>query len=234
MPGEEYLFQIESEVPGFGGMYYDDAGDLVIFLKDLRVSRPAAAAVRRYLPGPGKRGRREGPPAAIRFRQAEYSFVELNGYWHRINQVIFRIPGVRSTDVDDERNRVVVGVRTEAVAQEVGRALAATRIPERSVEVQTIEPCTSTDPNCPPPGAGEPEPFVGEELPPAPELPADDTASAGDGSVAPDTPRRRSLEAKSPGRAAGPLRAAVHSGSQLSPGLAQHPLLRARTSVSIS
>jgi hypothetical protein len=189
MPGEEYLFQIESEVPGFGGMYYDDDGDLIILLKDLRLSGQATGAVRRHLPGPGKRGRREGPPAAIRFRQAEYSFVELNGYWHRINQVIFRIPGVRSTDVDDERNRVVVGVRRSAAAQEVRRALAATSIPEGSVEVHTIEPCTSTDPNCPPPGTGEPGPFEGEELPPAPELPADDTTGTAGGFVrTPGTP----------------------------------------------
>lgn len=192
MPGEEYLFQIEAEVPGFGGMYYDDEGDLVIFLKDLRLSRQAAAAVRRHLPGPGKRGRREGPPAAIRFRQAEYSFVELNGYWQSLNQVISRIPGVRSTDVDDERNRVVVGVRRAAAAQEIRRALAATSIPEGSVKVQTIEPCTGVDPNCPPPGTGEPGPFEGEELPPAPELPADDTAGAAEASLrTPGTPAVR-------------------------------------------
>jgi hypothetical protein len=234
MPGEEYLFQIGAEVPGFGGMYYDDDGDLVILLKDLRLSRQAAAAVRRHLPGPGKRGRQEGPPAEIRFRQAEYSFVELNGYWQRINQVVVEIPGVVSTDVDEVSNRVVVGVRRAAVAQEVRRALTALPIPEGSVQVQTIEPCTSNDPNCPPTGAEEPEPFEGEELPPAPELPADDTAGTADGSVAPDAPRTRSPEAELPGRAQRPTQAIVHSHSPLSPGLAQHPLLRARTSVSIS
>jgi len=192
MPGEEYLFQIEAEVPGFGGMYYDDGGDLVILLKDLRLSGQATAAVRRHLPGPGKRGRQEGPPVAIRFRQAEYSFVELNGYWQRINQVVFEIPGVVSTDVDDERNRVVVGVRRAAAAQEVRRALAAASIPGGPVEVQTIEPCTGTDPSCPPPGTAEPEPFVGVELPPAPELHVDDTTGTAGGSVGtPGTPAIR-------------------------------------------
>ncbi len=234
MPGEEYLYQIESEVPGFGGMYYDDGGDLVILLKDMRLSGQAAAAVRRHLPGPGKRGQREGPPAEIRFRQAEYSFVELNGYRQRINQVIFGIPGVRSTHVDEVRNRVVVGVRRAAVAQEIRDAVAAMSIPEGSVEVQTIEPCTNIDPNCPPPGTEELGPFEGEELPPAPELPAGDTAGTGDGSVAPDTPRTQSLEAKPPGRATGAFQAIVRGTSQLSPGLAQQPLLRARTRVSIS
>lgn len=234
MPGEEYLYQIAAEVPGFGGMYYDDEGDLVIHLEDLRLSGRAAAAVRRHLPGPGKRGRQEGPPAAIRFRQAEYGLVELNGYRQRIDRVVLGIPGVVSTDVDDERNRVVVGVRREAAAEEVRRALAATSIPGGSVEVRTIEPCTGMDANCPPPGTREPEPLLGEELPPAPELPAGDTASTADGSVAPDASPTRSPEATSPGRAAGPIRADVRSRSQLSPGFAQHPLLRARTSVSIS
>jgi hypothetical protein len=195
MPGEEYLFQIESEVPGFGGMYYGDEGDLVIRLEDLRLSRQAAAAVRRHLPGPGKRGRQEGPPAVIRFRHAEYSFVELNGCRQRIDQVVSGIPGVVSTDVDEVSNRVLAGVRTGAVVREVGRALAAASIPDGSVEVRTIERCTGTDPNCPPPGTAEPRPFLGEELPAAPGLPAGDTATTADRSVAPDTPRTRSPEA---------------------------------------
>lgn len=150
MPGEEYLYQIEGEVPGFAGMYYDDAGDLVVSLKDLRLSGQATAAVRRHLPGPGKRGRREGPPATIRFRQAEYSFVELNGYWRRVNQVVLGIAGVVSTDVDEESNRVVVAVRRAAAEREVRDAVAAASIPQGSVQVRMIEPCTNLDSSCPP------------------------------------------------------------------------------------
>lgn len=151
MPGEEYLFQVEHEVPGFGGMYYDDAGDLVIALRDLRLSEAAAAAVRPHLPGLGKYGLPDGPHAAIRFRRADYSFSELNGYWQRLNQVVFEIPGVVSTDVDEEINRVVVRVQP-SVAREVLAATAALGLPEGSVQVRTVEPCAGADPNRPPPG----------------------------------------------------------------------------------
>jgi hypothetical protein len=152
MPGEEYLFQIERRVPGFGGMYYDDAGDLVIALRDLRLSGPAAAAVRAHLPGPGKHGLPDGPPAAIRFRRADYSFSELNGNWQRLTPVVLGFPGVVSTDADEESNRVVVRARPEAV-RDVLEAAAAMGLPEGSVQMVTAEPCAGADQGClPPPG----------------------------------------------------------------------------------
>lgn len=151
MPGEEYLFRIEREVPGFGGMYYDDGGDLVIALRDLRLSGTAAAAVRPHLPGAGKYGQPDGPAARIRFRRAEYNFSELNGYWQRLSPVVLGLPGVVSTDVDEESNRVVVRVHP-AAAQDLLDAAAAMGLPEGSVQVRTVEPCAGAEPGCPPPG----------------------------------------------------------------------------------
>ena len=185
MPGEEYLFQIERQVPGFGGMYYDEQGDLVIFLKDLRLSGAAAAAVRPHLFGPGKRGMPGGPVAAIRFRQARYSFIELNGYWAHINQLAFQVPGVVATDVEEDLNRVEVTVRSAVAKDAVLNAVRTTPVPPDAVHVSYVCAPEKTGETCTNPGDGESaEPI--EELPPAPELAEGDTFSVADPEVAPD------------------------------------------------
>ncbi|HEX2090942.1 MAG TPA: hypothetical protein VHG28_01015 [Longimicrobiaceae bacterium] len=163
-------------------MYYDDEGDLVIYLKDLRLEGPARAAVRRHLIGPGKRGAPDGPPAQIKFRRGRFSFIELNVYWHRVNAAVVALPGIVSTDLDERYNRVLVEVRNATARAAVAEAISRLSVPDGSVEVMDCGPDTIY---C---GESGSDPGSYETLPPPPELPAEDTTSMADSSVAPDSP----------------------------------------------
>ncbi len=140
MPGEDYLYEVEARVPGFGGMYYDDSGDLVVFLKDLRLDAAAKNAIRPHLFGPGKYGRSDGPEAVFKFRQGRYSYVELNDYWHQVNEAVVPLSGVMATDVEETLNRVQVTVRNTSARQAVLDALRRIPVPGDAVHVSTCEP----------------------------------------------------------------------------------------------
>jgi hypothetical protein len=138
MPGEEYLYQIERQVPGFGGMYYDDAGDLVIYLKDLKLADAARAAVKPYK-SRGKYGLMDPrtPAAEIRFRQGQFSFIELNNYYRWI--AAWQLPGVFPTDVDESLNHVEVSVQDTEARQVLLAALERARIPRQAIFIFSCE-----------------------------------------------------------------------------------------------
>jgi hypothetical protein len=176
-PGEEYLYEIERQVPGFGGIYYDDAGDLVIYLKDLKLANAARAAVKPY-----KSDRKYGqmdpstPAGEVRFRQGRYSFSELDRYFSLVTQVVFEVPGVLATDADEYLNRVRVDVRNEAAASGVYAKLKMIPVPREAVvvSVESVEDDGSCTPEmiiCP--DGSENYPVESEPAPDDPSIPTD-------------------------------------------------------------
>lgn len=175
-PGEEYLYEIERQVPGFGGMYYDKAGDLVIYLKDLSLADAARAAVIPY-----KSDRKYGqlnpstPAAEFKFLQGQFSFPELDRYFSLVTQVVFEVPGVIATDADEYLNRVRVDVRNEAAASGVYGKLKMIPVPREAVvvSVQDDGSCTPEMIICPDGSEQYPVQPEPEPAPDDPSLPAD-------------------------------------------------------------
>jgi hypothetical protein len=130
--------QIAREVPGFGGLYYDAAGELVVVMAaSATTDRTAvASALREH----ARQLRIE--PAGIstmRVREGRYDFIQLDAM-HRGVVAVLGLAGTVFTDADEVRNRVVIGVEDDAAAAAVRRHLTMLALPTDAVIVERAAP----------------------------------------------------------------------------------------------
>ncbi|CAA9326057.1 MAG: hypothetical protein AVDCRST_MAG68-2167 [uncultured Gemmatimonadetes bacterium] len=131
---------LSAVVPGgFGGLFYDAGGRPTVYLTDVSQRDVALAALlpllrarRASLPG----GRRPDL-AHIQVLRGEYSFPDLARWRRAINGQAGGIPGILLTDVDEVKNRVVLGVEDPGTAEQaVADAVRRLGIPAGAVLVE--------------------------------------------------------------------------------------------------
>lgn len=127
---------------GFGGLWLQ--GDVLhVNLVDLSREAEARAALKERLRGEfgpgagGQRGRVELD--RIVFHQGRYDYVQLTAWYARLPAGL-GYEGVITTDIDERRNRIVVGVESAAAAERVRRRVAELGIPAEAVLVERGEP----------------------------------------------------------------------------------------------
>lgn len=126
---DQDFLEMEKEVPGFGGFFYDEADRLNVFLKD--TEGPEAAAFREVEPG-------------VIIRRGNYGFAELAAWRKELRQVL-SLPGVVSLEVDEATNRVRIGMdsraRTKSLDRErLERELLFKNTPREAIVVGEAEP----------------------------------------------------------------------------------------------
>jgi hypothetical protein len=128
--------RLAKQVPGFGGMYYDRSGKLIVAMKPgPGGARRAATDVLgqlRTLGSPTLQSRL-GQAAAATTVDAKFDFAELLSYKDRAHAA-FLVKGVVYTDVDEVSNRVRVAVTPQASQADVQRVLANAGVPREAVE----------------------------------------------------------------------------------------------------
>jgi hypothetical protein len=87
------FLQMGREIPGFGGLFYDAQGRPVVYLQE-----PESAG-RFALKSLGR---------GVRLQQGDYDFEHLQG-WRVALRPALALPGVVFLDVDETKNRVVIG-----------------------------------------------------------------------------------------------------------------------------
>lgn len=131
-PGEEQSAALAHEIPGFGGYYIDEVGDLHAYILDLKNEGAARAALARIIPetrrdlSPRER-RRFSPQPRLVLHQGQYEFTQLADWRNRITDEILTVPGVAYNGLDEHVNRLAVGV-------ERGRSAAARRAAEQKLD----------------------------------------------------------------------------------------------------
>ncbi|HEU0302589.1 MAG TPA: hypothetical protein VFR37_24225 [Longimicrobium sp.] len=107
------------QVPGFGGLFYEDDGTPVVYLKDVRQGARAQAALdpvlreRRYFGRGHVPGRR-----TLVVRQGRYDYLELSEWSDRVLAAVAGVPGMFHTGVVDSWNRVEVAVENVSAVQQ--------------------------------------------------------------------------------------------------------------------
>jgi hypothetical protein len=125
--------EVAKETPAFGGMFYDEEGNLNIYLLDIGQRGRAQAAIAAVF------GAERIPKDAIRVLPARYSFADLRA-WQDQAFSLFAIPGVLSTGIEHKTNMLRVGVQDLQLSDEVRLALRNLGIPQEAVRIEQTDP----------------------------------------------------------------------------------------------
>jgi hypothetical protein len=133
--GFDYLMaDIAAEAPGFAGMLLDPVDNNILLVKttqpDTDVSVYKAAIVARF---PGMSSKR------FELINATYDFAQLSA-WYALIDPLYGLPGLVSTDIDEVRNKIVIGVETEADRAPMEQKIAELPIPSDAIEVAIVGP----------------------------------------------------------------------------------------------
>ena len=127
----EYLLAVGELEPSFGGFFVADA-QLNIYL--LNADTATQAEKKRVLRSLARVYGEDFAPLSTtpKFLKGDYSMVDLYSWYSRFGEV-WSIEGVSTTDLDEARNRLAVGVVDEAVKPEVQQVLGQLEIPLEAV-----------------------------------------------------------------------------------------------------
>jgi hypothetical protein len=137
---DDEFADLNSDIPGFGGLYFDSTGTLVVLMKDPRQLEAARPRLEAFLRGnshrPARIARASKAVAGMRSQQARYEFRLLSA-WHRqyVLPVAHRNSAVLLSAVDHRTNRIVVAVTSPSDVEREQRELAILPIPRNSYEV---------------------------------------------------------------------------------------------------
>lgn len=136
---EARFAEIERQVPGFGGYFYDENGNLTAYVVDMgRASqaRTALAQVAAERPAQARGPRGTGE---VQVRQGRFAFSQL-ARWHDNLVGVLATPGVVFTDLDESRNVLRVGVENAGLETAVRRHAARAGVPAEALVVSVTEP----------------------------------------------------------------------------------------------
>lgn len=136
---DDLLADVAERAPGFGGMFINEEGSLSAYLLDTSQRAAAETAIAAVF------GPERVPPGGIRVLQGKYGFQQLKAWSDRMG-VVSEIPGVILTDIDEGRNRLVVGVEKIALRRLVEEKLRELGIPPEAVLVEETGPVIPLSP----------------------------------------------------------------------------------------
>jgi hypothetical protein len=125
------LVRMGREIPGFGGLYYDEQGRPNVYLLNPDGADSAGRTALKRL------------GAEVVVHRGDYEFERLLG-WRQELRPVLALPGVVFLDVDEARNRVVIGLEVSSPNRDrLERAILAAGIPRQAIllrETVRIEP----------------------------------------------------------------------------------------------
>jgi len=123
---DDQLAALTTDVPGFGGMYLDDAGRLNVFLQDVS----GADFFRAMDPD-------------VRVHPAQFGFDQLQEWRLAARAGVLGQEGAVFLDVDETRNRLRIGVDRSSVPAATAKVLGALRqagVPRDAVVIEAADP----------------------------------------------------------------------------------------------
>jgi hypothetical protein len=141
-PDEQWAEAARGQVPGFAGFFLEGC-TVVLNLTDPPRQQAAAREYMTELLRDRPLSTREGAcpqPPPMRFRQVQYDFDQLVRWSGRAG-VLLGLEGAVMHDIEENRNRIVVGYVDEAGRQRAERALATLEVPRDAVVLEApVEP----------------------------------------------------------------------------------------------
>jgi hypothetical protein len=137
--------RLAREIPGFGGIFYDESGALNVVMAPV-VAPMASAELRQGLAARLEAmGQPAGAAQGVRVREGKYDFLQLFEMRQRVDQAVWGLQGIVFTDADEAANRVAIGVEDASAAASVERAVAMLGLPREAVILRQTAPLRFTD-----------------------------------------------------------------------------------------
>ncbi|MGH9244581.1 MAG: hypothetical protein ACRD29_09750 [Acidimicrobiales bacterium] len=133
VPIDEVFARIGSEVPQFAGVHIDGNGDLAIHM--VGRTPDASIAYRSLLDHFGAAMFADGPPRLV---AAEYTFRELKQWHDEVSVRLLALPGITLTDIDESRNRIVVGLADEGATELARIEVDRLGVPNAAVVMEVV------------------------------------------------------------------------------------------------
>jgi hypothetical protein len=125
---------VSQRIPGFGGMFIDEAGRPTVYLTDLSQATNARAILREFAEDNGS------SHLEIRFVQARYSIDDLSSWYNRSWPEVMALAGTNFSDLDEANNRILFGVQNAGVQTAIASVMRAQGVPATAYAVQVTEP----------------------------------------------------------------------------------------------
>jgi hypothetical protein len=134
---EDEFLQMQTEVPGFGGFYVDEAGDIVAYVTDLADESRARGAVQRLLLRDARRfARRDGSQPAVHVRKGEFGFSQLVDWSEKLQRGARPAHGISLFDADEMRNRVRIGIADQGQAAGIQALAGSLGVPRGALHFE--------------------------------------------------------------------------------------------------
>lgn len=143
---DEQLVTIGKLVPGFGGVFFDDNGDLNVYMlqpdealspqeRQVRGTRIETALAAVF--GPALLA--DGRSPRIRILRGDYDVAQLAA-WRAAADKALDVPGTVFTDLDERHNRVRIGIESRVFRRPVEDILAKHGVPPAAVIIEETKP----------------------------------------------------------------------------------------------
>lgn len=141
---DEHLERLAGRIPGFGGYFIGEDGQLTVYLTSPGERGIAQAVLAQELAGrPFSTRQRVRPdPRQLRVLEAAYDFPRLRGWYQAHVRPLAALDGVAFTDIDEKRNRLLVALERDddALRARIAEALARGSVPAEAVIVEVRGP----------------------------------------------------------------------------------------------
>jgi hypothetical protein len=139
---DDRFAEVARQVPGFGGMFFDQDGTLQVYMLGQRgpVNEAFTASLDDVITrvvGKGESLSRSG----VEILEGQYDFLELDRWQQQMSPAMLTLPGVVFTDIDEATNRLRIGITdSPGMTEAVEGYLARLGVPREAVLVSETKP----------------------------------------------------------------------------------------------
>jgi len=135
------LSDLAQQIPGFGGLFIDDSGQLTIYLTDPDQQQAKAKEVLSNSELIAQSlSHQSASVSDMQVLKGQYTFITLHEWKKEVSRKVLIIEGVHSAGIDQSRNKLSIGVENESVLDKVHKKLAELDIPEEAVIIYQMTP----------------------------------------------------------------------------------------------
>jgi hypothetical protein len=125
---------VSKRIPGFGGLFIDEAGRPTVYLTDLSQATNARAILREFAEDNGS------SHLEIRFIQARHTANDLAAWYNRTWPEVMAMAGTNFSDLDEANNRILFGVQNAGLQTAIASVMRAQGVPASAYAVEVTEP----------------------------------------------------------------------------------------------